>query len=500
MSRRGPISRPPSSHPPGWLVVILVAVVSVASAQESTGADGAGKAKPRKSCFFSGCHTDLKEEETVHGPVSAGLCDACHTPDEGDHAWKLARSEESLCTFCHSIDSGRFVHGPVAQKNCLECHDPHQAANRALLVAEPAKLCRDCHERPEHDYFHEPFEEGNCLACHVGHASDHPRLLATGEKKLCLGCHDEFREELAAAQFVHAPAQDDCGTCHAAHGSKEEYLLKSATDKLCFVCHEDILSEADPKELAAAERRGVPVRDCLACHTAHVSSDSRLLAGGAREACLECHGGLLEGGEDVPADVDSDSSAKRGHGECTDCHSVHGPSGHGALIGEFPDGVYARFHEDAYSLCFECHPEEGMTSPVTTATMFRDGERNLHRVHVVEPLRGRTCRICHDVHGSARHALLRKSFPYGKGQWNLPIDLEITAERRTCAPGCHNSRSYTPGSTEREPSTFMGPQQQSVGSESSDSRARAVKPHEPADDANRRLQSLLHRISVPASE
>lgn len=423
-------------------------------AKDESGKDMATEPKPKKqSCFRSGCHIDLKEEAAVHGPLNTGLCDVCHIPDdtsdEEEHAWKLARSEQELCTFCHLLDSRRIVHDPVAKNNCLECHDPHQAANRNLLLAEPAELCAECHELPQHDFSHEPFLNGECVACHNGHTSDHPALISTEKRELCLGCHEEFQTTLATAEFVHTPVGEDCGSCHASHGAQEEALLKAAEPDLCLGCHEDILSSLGAAALQAAARKGVPVRDCLACHDPHVSSDSTLLAGGAREACLSCHDGKSAGGEE---------GASAGHGACTDCHSVHGSSGHGALAGSIPRSLYARFEVDAYSLCFECHSEEAFTAEVTTETRFRDGVRNLHRVHVVQPKRGRTCAICHDVHGSQLHALLRRSVPYGKGNWRLPIGFQILSDdRRQCEAGCHRSQSYLPGSSETEQSSFIGP-------------------------------------------
>ena len=78
----------------------------------------------------------------------------------------------------------------------------------------------------------------------------------------------------------------------------------------------------------------------------------------------------------------------------------------------------------------------------TGLTQFRDGDRNLHYVHVNRE-KGRTCRACHEVHASKRPAHIREAVPYGSGNWMLEINFEQTPQGGSCTPACHVMRSYT---------------------------------------------------------
>jgi len=73
------------------------------------------------------------------------------------------------------------------------------------------------------------------------------------------------------------------------------------------------------------------------------------------------------------------------------------------------------------------------------ATGFRNGERNLHWVHVNKKTKGRTCRTCHEVHASKRPRLVAESVPFGKRGWRLPLNFEKTETGGSCQPGCHRA-------------------------------------------------------------
>ena len=78
----------------------------------------------------------------------------------------------------------------------------------------------------------------------------------------------------------------------------------------------------------------------------------------------------------------------------------------------------------------------------TGVTMFRDGTKNRHALHVNKE-NGRTCRACHEVHASARPAHIREAVPYGTSNWMLEINFEASEEGGSCAPGCHQVKKYT---------------------------------------------------------
>src|SRR3712207_4444732 len=76
-----------------------------------------------------------------------------------------------------------------------------------------------------------------------------------------------------------------------------------------------------------------------------------------------------------------------------------------------------------------------------TATGFRDGDRNLHFLHVNRAEKGRTCRACHDAHSSSVANHMRESVPFG--DWALPVGFQPTADGGSCTPGCHLPVSYS---------------------------------------------------------
>jgi len=107
----------------------------------------------------------------------------------------------------------------------------------------------------------------------------------------------------------------------------------------------------------------------------------------------------------------------------------------------YPETFYAPFKLDDYALCFTCHDKQLVLQPKTTGlTRSRNGDDNLHFVHVNRPDKGRSCRACHATHASTHEAHVRDSVPYGK--WELPINFTPTATGGSCAPGCHKEAPY----------------------------------------------------------
>ena len=129
------------------------------------------------------------------------------------------------------------------------------------------------------------------------------------------------------------------------------------------------------------------------------------------------------------------------NGSCTSCHDPHGGPYANLLVKEFPAGAYAPYTDTEFALCFSCHKRELLQYPDTSfATNFRDGERNLHYLHVNNKQKGRSCTLCHEVHASTSARLVADSVPFG--QWRLPLNFTMKATGGTCAPGCHQPQSY----------------------------------------------------------
>ena len=99
---------------------------------------------------------------------------------------------------------------------------------------------------------------------------------------------------------------------------------------------------------------------------------------------------------------------------------------------------------DRYDLCFDCHEDSIVKDPqTTTLTKFRNGDKNLHYVHVNKEERGRTCRACHEVHASKQPHQIRDGVPYGPNGYILKVNFTQTPTGGSCARTCHEMRSYT---------------------------------------------------------
>jgi len=186
------------------------------------------KATPPELCFQ--CHQALKDKlaknTTQHKPVLQQRgCVTCHSPHYSLGKRLLPSAQKDLCLQCHGDDklaplkniraqiTGMpTLHGPVAAGTCTACHDPHGSTNfRMLKGAYPATfyaqytegayaLCLGCHQKNLLRYpdtsVYTNFRNGTrnlhfvhvvganrkgrtCRACHQPHASDGPKLTST---------------------------------------------------------------------------------------------------------------------------------------------------------------------------------------------------------------------------------------------------------------------------------------------------------------------------------
>lgn len=449
------------------------------------------------NCTVSGCHASTLDHTYLHGPTAVSDCRTCH--DDADvtkHTFVLKRQGADLCNFCHIDKSGTegpVVHKPMADGECLACHDPHGSAVKQMIKFDSiGQLCTSCHTETTHSqWLHEPVKEGDCTACHSPHTADYPNLLVKQRRELCLTCHAGLADEMKGALTVHEPATGDCLECHNSHGSDHAGLLKQDTVALCTSCHQEQLIQA--QHAAFPHDAVLDDRACLNCHTPHASSQPALQYTDPVAACLACHSGpaptakheaptpnpaapvvfnaahqqaqpdkqpVPEGtvanadttppkppaSEQGPVASDLAQHLPIAHGpvvkgECAACHDVHGGAHSRLLKANYTDNFYEPFNENAYELCLSCHDKNLLLEDHTyEATRFRDGERNLHALHVKGD-QGRTCRACHNTHASKNKAMVRETSPYG--QWMLPINFIPSETGGSCAPGCHKPKSYT---------------------------------------------------------
>jgi predicted CXXCH cytochrome family protein len=298
-------------------------------------------------------------------------------------------------------------------------------------MAEPFK-CSSCHrDLIRGEVAHKPVAAGQCLRCHKQFSDDHP--LGKGsmgfivqKEKLCVTCHTT----LLTKPFLHKPVgEGKCVSCHMAHSSDNKKLLKDPAPALCFRCH-------DKSKFMGAANSHPPVAEgkCLSCHDAHQSEGRYLLRKPGSQLCFMCHDGHLAVGKSVHPPV-----AK---GQCTGCHAVHGSPYRKILKADMPTQLYRPFTTDAFPLCFSCHnPQLAAAQQTYSATNFRNGDRNLHAVHVNKSGKGRSCKICHNPHASEQDRLINQKSP-DFGSWGIPIFFTATPTGGGCSVGCHRTFRY----------------------------------------------------------
>ncbi len=403
------------------------------------------------NCTAGGCHAGQINYKVLHGPTAIGACDTCHEyVDPAAHTFKQKREDAKLCTFCHvGQEVGKVIHKPVADGQCLGCHNPHGAANKQMLRSENAgQMCASCHGdvTRARKNVHGPIATGNCATCHNSHSSEFPHLLTAQGRDLCLGCHNQMGQQLAAVKFVHKPAEGDCLQCHEAHASDHTMQLKLAPLDLCESCHADVKQQAQ----AAARKHSVVTtgQACATCHTPHGSDLAKLMKDEPVRLCLTCHDQpIVQNGQTTVAavaEIAAKDQFKHGpirDGDCAGCHQAHGGDLARLLAAPYTQAFYQAFSLDAYELCFRCHDKQlVLTAQTRGLTDFRDGETNLHYLHVNKPERGRSCRACHSTHASKHPLHIRDSVPFGN--WQMPINFKPTPNGGGCSPGCHKPLSY----------------------------------------------------------
>jgi len=394
-------------------------------------------ARAQESCVSAQCHAALLKAKTVHPATES--CDSCHEsvstphPQKGKKTFKLTAEPPALCEGCHEpFGKKSQVHPPAKEGMCTTCHDPHASNQPKLLVDPVPALCTSCHsDITKFKYLHGPVSAGECLSCHAAHESDFPPLLNSAAEGLCFGCHSDV-QALLAKKNVHPAVTAGCTTCHSPHGAANPNLMDEGVPQLCYQCHDPIAAKIEKgPTVHAAVKEG---KGCLSCHNPHAGDSPNLLPGPQAETCLGCH----------PSIVTKNMTLRHGpiqQGNCAPCHDPHASPYPRLLSLEFPAGPYAPYTDQEYALCFSCHKRDMVQFPDTTfATGFRDGERNLHYLHVNNKQKGRSCVLCHSLHGSSSPKLVAQSVTFGK--WTLPIKFVKTETGGSCAPGCHRPLSY----------------------------------------------------------
>lgn len=432
----------------GGVVAVLALVVASGGVAHAQG--GPAAASP-KECATE-CHKDIVSHRVMHG-VATKDCGSCHVQgNKEQHKFYLIAPKDELCLRCHAVPNAGTRHKPVGEGKCMECHDPHGSDQRRMLRADPKReLCTRCHERElsKFKYVHVPVASGACILCHQPHSSENPKLLVKPVQELCQQCHAEVQTPADQSRKVHGALQQGCTRCHNPHASNHPHQLHEEAPELCASCHKDRIEQF---QAGAKVVHGAITQPggCSACHEPHSSTLPALQRTTQPALCLKCHDRKVPDNAGQPlADMASLLAQNPDHhgpireGQCTACHAPHAGKSFRLLAEEYPAKFYAPFKLDNFKLCFQCHIPDLVLKPGGTGlTQFRDGDRNLHYVHVNRE-KGRTCRACHEVHASKRPAHIREAVPYGSGNWMLEINFEQTPQGGSCTPACHVMRSYT---------------------------------------------------------
>lgn len=447
-----------------WMILVIgIALFSSAHARAAGSTTRPTAPIDPSSCVTAECHANIKTSKVLHGPVSSNTCESCHeTIDAQKHTYRILRAGADLCTYCHefNVSAMPVQHKPVKEGQCLGCHDPHGGATRSITRENTmAELCGRCHESVtrDHKFNHTPVMKGQCDSCHPPHAAMFPKLLDATGSDLCLACHTKFEESLSSAKFRHKAMDDGCLKCHDAHGSNQPMQIAKAPEQLCLGCHDK--TKATIRSVAFKHSPMSDERSCLNCHTSHGGNTVKLMLDQPATLCMKCHKDPIKTANNrvIPAASELNDSAMHKHGaikdgQCSGCHAAHGANQPILLTKAYSTTIYQAFSVESYELCFSCHdPKLVQSEKVETATGFRNGDRNLHWVHVKEGQRGRACAVCHTTHASVNAKNIRDTALFKV--WNMPIRFSKTQTGGTCSPGCHVPWAYDRTNPVKGPTT-----------------------------------------------
>ena len=437
-----------------WAAVLWVGfAIAPVWAQQGSPLPVQAEEPPISQTCAKSCHRDILDRKVMHGPAASD-CGACHVQvgEDKDHKFSFVVPKEQLCQRCHALPHENVMHPPVRDGRCTDCHDPHGSEHRRILVADPKRdLCLRCHKQDfaSSKFVHGPVAVGACIVCHKPHGSSQPKLLVQDAKTLCLTCHAEVQAKGEQGMHMHPALEQGCTRCHDPHASNHRFQLHEEAPGLCMSCHKErfdqITSGAKVVHGAVTVEGG-----CTGCHEPHSSKLPSLQRGTQPGVCLKCHNKSLATADGTHiADMaallaqNPDKHGPIREGACTACHSPHSGQHFRLLAEDYPPQFYAPFNLDTFKLCFKCHiPDLVLKASARGLTQFRDGDRNLHFLHVNQE-KGRTCRACHEVHASKRPVHIREAVPFGSSGWMLEINFQKSQDGGSCAPGCHKSRTYS---------------------------------------------------------
>lgn len=282
----------------------------------------------------------------------------------------------------------------------------------------------------------------------LNRGTSHLHACYSNEKQInnepnCKECHSDLIEQ----KNVHAVASD-CETCHQSNGSDHSIISKAFnfTEKLpqlCYTCHDVIQAEIDKsKVIHGAIKEN---KSCVNCHSPHATAEAKLLKKESKELCLSCHNKIIANDERKIANIKQKvTSSKVIHAAvedgCITCHKPHASDRKNLLADNFPSHEYTVVSKDSFALCFNCHDAALLEKETSDdATNFRNGNKNLHFLHI-NGIKGRSCTLCHDIHGSDNEHLIKSTVAFGK--FEMKQYYNPTQTGGSCRNACHKENSY----------------------------------------------------------
>ena len=325
--------------------------------------------------------------------------------------------------------------------------------------SETEKKCLECHQPIiQNKFSHFPAQAGLCSTCHTvsaKHLEDGKDPVQTKDTAAdCFRCHTQND----TGKVVHGALSYDqsCIACHNPHGGDKRFFIKAESVKeLCIMCH------TAPEGTDLKTKHG-PVEDqrsCTNCHNPHSSDNDKMLKLPSKDLCLSCHDKEIQATisdtriiPNIKKKVEEAASQHTGAimGDCTTCHNPHGSKYNRILLSNYSISNYNNYSakgENPYALCFTCHDPNMLDQKnFVDKTGFRiKNKKNMHWEHVVnangqDPSLGRSCKICHDPHGSEQDFHINES-------WNMKgnqIDIKYTKTDNggQCTFTCHDVKIY----------------------------------------------------------
>jgi predicted CXXCH cytochrome family protein len=263
---------------------------------------------------------------------------------------------------------------------------------------------------------------------------------------VCTDCHSD----VVAKKTKHAAALDNsCANCHQNSGKEHpgdssKMSLIEKVPLLCNTCHDAVANEiASSRVVHSAVKEK---KSCTNCHSPHSSDNGKLLILEEKELCLSCHNKTITVGTKKFTNIQQLlKNSKTIHpaleGGCSVCHKPHASKNNFLLTKNFPSGNYTTATKDTFALCWDCH-DSGLleTKNTTSATSFRNGNVNLHYLHM-NGSKARSCAMCHNMHASANQHLILDKVTFG--EWEMEMNYTPSETGGSCLAGCHAEKKYT---------------------------------------------------------